>query len=122
MAEKDRNIRPRDKEIRIKVTESELQYAKDKAAYCGLTMSEYIRKVIFDGVIINFQGFDIKALTVELNRIGTNINQIARHVNEKGGEYDRQDMDSLISEFQDMQSAIYEKVWGISGTSSDEED
>ena len=30
MAEKDRQFRAREKEIRVKVTEAELQYAKDK--------------------------------------------------------------------------------------------
>lgn len=110
MAEKDRF---RTKCLRVKVTEEELQIAKDKAEYCGLTMSDYLRKLIADGVIIKYESFDIKALGNEINKIGVNINQIAKHVNEKGGEYDRQDMDNLIREFQEMQAIIYSKVWGI---------
>lgn len=113
MAEKDRKFRTREKEIRIKVTDDELQYAKDKAAYCGLSMSDFIRKQIKEGVVIKYERFDIKTLANELNKIGVNINQIAKHVNEKGGEYDRQDMENLINEFQEMQALIYSKVWGL---------
>lgn len=113
MTEKDRKFRAREKEIRIKVTEAELQYAKDKASSCGLCMSEFIRKMITDGFVIKLETFDIQELSYELNKIGTNINQIAKHVNEKGGEYDRQDMNSLIEEFKEMQAVIYAKVLGM---------
>lgn len=113
MAEKDRQFRAREEEIRIKVTKEEKQYAKEKALSCGLTMSEYFRRIMKDGLIVKLETFNIKELSNELNKIGTNINQIAKHVNEKGGEYDRQDIDNLISEFQEMQSLIYEKVLGL---------
>lgn len=110
MSEKDRL---RNKKLQTRVTEKELQYAKDKASYCNLTMSDYIRKQITDGVIIKYERFDIKELANELNKIGVNINQIAKHINQNGGEYDRQDMDDLIREFQEMQEIIYTRVWGI---------
>lgn len=110
MAEKDRI---RNKCIRVKVTESELQYAKDKAEYCSLSMSDFIRKQIADGVVIRYERFDIKELANELNKIGVNINQIAKHINEKGGEYDRQDIDALIRDYQNMQREIYAKIWGL---------
>ena len=113
MTEKDRKFRAREKEIRVKVTDDELQYAKDKAAYCGMTMSDFVRKQITEGFIIKYERFDIKKLANELNKIGVNINQIAKHVNEKGGEYDRQDIDDLINEFQEMQALIYSSVWGL---------
>ena len=113
MAEKDRNIRIRDKEIRVKVTDEELQYAKDKAECCGLTMSEYIRKVIKDGVVIKLETCDIKALTIELNKIGTNINQIAKQANETRGQSINEDMETLISQFSEMQQIIFDKVYGL---------
>lgn len=113
MTEKDRKFRAREKEIRVKVTDDELQYAKEKAAYCGMTMSDFVRTQITEGFIIKYERFDIKKLANELNKIGVNINQIAKHVNEKGGEYDRQDIDDLINEFQEMQALIYSSVWGL---------
>ena len=76
-------------------------------------MSEYIRQIIFKGLIVKLETFDIKGMSVELNRIGTNINQIAKHVNEKGGDYDKQDMQALIEEFQEMVSYCYAKALGM---------
>lgn len=113
MAEKDRNNRSRNFEIRVKVTENELQFAKDKANYCNMSMSNLIRKFIMDGAVIKYEPFDIKELSNELNKIGVNINQIAKCVNEKGGEYDRQDIDNLIKDYQKLQEIIYAKIWGI---------
>lgn len=110
MEEKNR-IRKR--QMNIRLTDIEYENVKAKAEYCNLTISDYMRKQIMDGIVIKYESFDIKALGNELNKIGVNINQIAKHVNEKGGEYDRQDMDNLIKEFQEMQAVIYEKVWGL---------
>lgn len=113
MAEKDRNIRIRNKEIRVKVTEEELQYAKDKANYCNMTMSEYIRTIIFKGCVIKLDTLNVKELTIELTRIGTNINQIAKYVNETKGEFIQNDMNNLIKEFTELQQIIYDKVYGL---------
>jgi len=113
MAEKDRQFRAREKEVRVKLTEAELQYTKDKALSCKLTMSEYIRRIIFTGIVIKLDTFDIKQMSVELNRIGTNINQIAKHVNEKGDDYDKKTMAYVIQEFEKMKSALYAKALGM---------
>ena len=113
MAEKDRNIRIRNEEIRVKVTSDELNYAKEKAKCCHLNLSEFVRKAIMDSVIIKYDPFDIKELSKELNKIGININQIAKHINEKGGAYERQDIENLILEFQEIQEIVYSKVLGI---------
>ena len=110
MADKDRK---RTYEIRVKVTESELQYAKDKAEYLNMTMSNMIRKFIRDGVIIKYEPFDIKELSNEINKIGVNINQIAKSVNEKGLDYDKEDMDNLKNEFQNLSDLIFNKVYGV---------
>lgn len=110
MAEKDRL---RTKKIQVFVTEAELQYTRDKAKSCDLTMSEYIRQIIQKGLVVKLETFDIKGMSVELNRIGTNINQIAKHVNEKGGDYDKQDMQNLIQEFREMESFAYKKALGM---------
>lgn len=110
MAEKNRI---RKHQINIRLTESEYQNAKDKAEYCGLSMSDFIRKQITDGVIVKYETFDIKELAYQLNKIGININQIARNINEKGGEYDKQDMEELKQEFENMRNEIYKIVYGI---------
>ncbi len=110
MAEKDR-IRKR--KVQVFLTEAEHQYLKDKAGSCGLTMSEYFRKVMKDGLVVKLETYDIKELSKELNKIGTNLNQIAKHVNEKGGDYDKQDMKNLIEIFRDIQQIVYAKALGM---------
>lgn len=110
MAENDRKFRPRDKEIRIKVTGEELQYAKDKAAYCNLDMSKFIRRLIKDGVVIKYETMDIKGLLFELSKIGTNINQIAKKVNESGNDYDKQDINNIKEEYEKLSTILISKV------------
>lgn len=110
MAEKDRI---RNHQINIRLSESEYEKVIEKASYCNLSMSDYIRKQIEDGVIVKYESFDIKNLSYELNKIGININQIARNINEKGGNYDSQDMEEIKNEFENMRSAIYKIIYGI---------
>lgn len=105
--------RIRDKQLNIRLTDTEYEIVKDKAKYCGLNISDFIRKQITDGVVIKYESFDIKELANELNKIGVNINQIAKHINEKGGNFEREDMRILEEEFQKMQAEVYAKVWGL---------
>lgn len=113
MEEKKQENRIRDKQMKIWVTDIERENYKRKAEYCGLTLSEYFKKLDEEGVIINYQAFDIKALADELNKIGVNINQIAKHINEKGGAYDKNDMKELKEEFENMKALIYGEIWGV---------
>ena len=78
-----------------------------------MTMSDMIRKFIRDGVIIKYEPFDIKELSNEINKVGVNINQIARTINEKGGNYDKEDMDDIRREFQNLFEIIFNKVYGL---------
>ena len=109
MAEKDRM---RKKDLRVKLAEEEYSGLKKRAEAVGLNLSDYVRKAVFECVIIKHEPFDIKMLANELNRIGVNINQIAKNINEHGGECDKKDMESLKKEFQDMQDKIYGSLWG----------
>ena len=55
-------------------------------------MGAYLRKMAIDGYIINTDTTPIKQVYEEMHKIGVNINQIARRVNETGGVY-AEDMD-----------------------------
>ncbi|MEL7609134.1 MAG: MobC family plasmid mobilization relaxosome protein [Bacillota bacterium] len=52
-----------------------------KAKQCGLSKSVYLRRLILDKPVKARPPEAIHELYVEINRIGTNINQIARGVN-----------------------------------------
>ena len=49
--------------------------------------SVYARKMLIDGYVIRLDYSDVKAMTAELQKIGTNINQIAKRVNSTGSVY-----------------------------------
>jgi hypothetical protein len=44
--------------------------------------SAYMRKMCLDGIIINTDLKILKHLSYEINKIGTNINQVAKQLNE----------------------------------------
>lgn len=71
--------RLRQKRIGLHLTETEFEMVKEKSKACNLSMSEYLRKMCVNGVIIHR---DFAAIS-EVNKIGININQIARKVNER---------------------------------------
>lgn len=105
MAEKHR-IRKR--EIRVRVTDEEHEVFFKKAREKNLTMSDYVRKIIMEGVIIVYQPFDMKEATRRFHEIGCNINQVAKSINERNGEYNRKDIDMVIEEIRKMQDVVHD--------------
>ena len=59
-----------------------------------INLSAYARKMLIDGYIILLEMSEIKAHTTQLQKIGLNINQIAKRINETGRIY-TDDMDEL---------------------------
>ena len=94
--------RLRNHKIHLFVTEDEYRIAQEKADYaCQGNVSEYVRCIMVDGVIITYDTENIMKAIYELNRIGNNINQIAKHVNEVG-EVNIIDFESLQEEYEKM--------------------
>ena len=104
--------RLRSKQIRVHLSENELKIAKEKAAYCGLNMSEYIRKIINDGVIIKYDINGLRDLCNEINKIGVNINQIAKQVNSTKSIYGN-DIANLQLQFDNLFDMVINKLLGI---------
>lgn len=50
-------------------------------------MAAYMRKLALDGYIIQIDHTDIKKMTAEIQKIGVNVNQIAKRVNSTGSVY-----------------------------------
>ena len=72
--------RKRDKQINIRLAEDEYLNVYRQMEKSGLGLSEYIRKSILGKEIKVISG--IKELILELNRIGNNLNQLTRKVNQ----------------------------------------
>jgi hypothetical protein len=82
-------------QIKFRVTEAERDLIYEKMALLNTNnLAAYMRKIAIDGYIINQDYTDIKAMTAEIQKIGVNINQIAKRVNATTRIYE-QDIEEL---------------------------
>ena len=89
------NGRKRAVQVKFRVTEEEKALIEEKMKLIPTrNMAAYLRKIAIDGYIIQVDHSDIKAMTAEIQKIGVNINQIARRVNSTGSVY-QDDIDEL---------------------------
>ena len=74
--------RKRNIQIKFRVTEEERALIEEKMKKVPTrNMEAYLWKMAIDGYIIQVDHSHIKKMTAELQRIGININQIARRAN-----------------------------------------
>ena len=66
----------------------------------------------WNGYVIRLDYSDVKAMTAELQKIGTNINQIAKRVNATGTLYaqDIEDIKGAMAEIWQLQRSILSKA------------
>ena len=87
--------RKRTVQIIVRVTEDERTLIEEKMRQIPtMNLSAYSRKMLIDGYIIVLDLQKVKAHTVQLQKIGGNLNQITKCINETGRIYDN-DMDEL---------------------------
>ena len=87
--------RKRNIQIKFRVTEEERALIEEKMKQIPTqNMAAYLRKMAIDGYIIQVDHTDIKAMTAEIQKIGVNVNQIARRVNATGSAYE-QDIEEI---------------------------
>ncbi len=96
--------RKRNVQIIIRVTEEERALIEEKMQQIPtLNLSAYARKMLIDGYItLDLQ--EVKGHTAQLQKIGVNINQIAKRINETGRIY-ADDMDEI--------KRVMEEVWRL---------
>ena len=82
------NGRKRTVQIKFRVTQEERDLIEEKMKLIPTrNMAAYLRKMAIDGYVIHIDHSDIKAMTAEIQKIGVNINQIARRANATGNVY-----------------------------------
>ena len=87
---KEKN-RLRDRQLNIRVTDYEYQLIKERMEKSGsCSLREFIVEAATNGFLINVDYSDLKSLTYEINKIGTNINQIAHKINAENVVYKSQ--------------------------------
>ena len=77
----------RSKWLRVRVTLDELHRVEQRAVEARLTPSDYVRHAVLDGRIeIKHSAASDPETIIELQRIGNNLNQIARICNTTGND------------------------------------
>ena len=77
--------RKRTVQVKFYVTEEERRLIREKMKLIPTrNMAAYLRKMAIDGYVVHIDTTDIRAQTAELQKIGVNINQIARRLNSMG--------------------------------------
>lgn len=99
--------------INLRLTDIQYDFISEAAAQAGLTLSEYIRRQLMDGKVIAKYEIvadvpEIKRITAELGKIGSNLNQIARYFN-SGGNHSQtvhNAIDQSIADLHVMKHAV----------------
>lgn len=87
--------RKRNIQVIVRVAEGERALIEEKMKQIStINLSAYARKMLIDGYIILLDLQKVKAHTTQLQKIGVNINQIAKRINETAHIY-TDDMDEL---------------------------
>lgn len=79
----------RNKFIRFRVSEEMYEMVADEAQKCGLSLSDYCRNALLNHpttklpIIIHDESAILQELR-NINKLGGNLNQIARHLNQGG--------------------------------------
>ena len=100
------NGRKRNIQIKFYVTEEERALIEQKMKLVPTrNMAAYLRKIAIDGYIIQIDHADIKAMTAEIQKIGVNVNQIAKRVNSTGSVYqeDIEEIKGVLAEIWRLQ-------------------
>ncbi len=107
--------------VKTRMTEEEYADFTERAKFCGISQSEFIRQAIENSIIkpiitvspVNEKFLSaVGQLTAQLGKIGGNLNQIARYLNEHGTPYNSlsSDVQAAIADLADLKFEILQKV------------
>ena len=107
--------------VKTRMTTEEYADFAERVKFCGISQSEFIRRAIDDAVIkpiITVSPVNEKLLSTvgqliaQLGKIGGNLNQIARYLNEHGAPYNKlySDVRAAIADLADLKYEITRNV------------
>lgn len=113
---KNQKNRTRKKLLIVYVSEKEHEFIKIKMKKSGIeNFSQYARKILIDGQIINFKSStELQQLVYEINKIGVNINQLTRLANENHS-ISKSMINEIIKLQEDLEYLVNTKVGKIFG-------
>ena len=96
--------------MRLAVTEDEKKLIEEKMKILGTrNFGAYARKMLIDGYIIKVDYSEQRKLAAEVNKIGVNINQICKRINETGRAF-AEDISELKSRMEDVWQLLKSKL------------
>ena len=105
MAERKRAI-----QLELWVTEDEKNLIEEKMKTLGThNFGAYARKMLIDGYIIKVDYSEQRKLAAEVNKIGVNINQICKRINETGRAF-VEDVSELKYRMEDVWQLLKSKL------------
>ncbi len=100
MAERKRAI-----QLKFYVTEQERTLIEEKMKLLQIdNLGAYLRKMAIDSYIIQLDYTAVKEQTAEIQKVGVNVNQIAKRVNSIGNAY-KEDSEEI--------KGALEKIWQL---------
>lgn len=71
--------------LKIMVTSEEKEVILNRMKKIGMTnFGEFARKILINGTVLKLNTDGLNQLSYEVNKVGNNINQIAKHANQTG--------------------------------------
>ena len=105
--------RTRAEQLIVRVTPEEKAHIQKKMQLFGTNnFSGYARKMLIDGYVIHVDLSDFQALANEVNKIGVNINQIAKTANARGAIFsdDMQRLKEMMDEAWRLQKSFLSEL------------
>lgn len=88
----------RDRHIGVRLTGDELGRLRSGAEGAELSLSDYVRQAALAGRVLPREALEeLRRLRIEFNRIGVNLNQLARRLN-RGDQPGQEQIRQLIQE------------------------
>ena len=110
------------RQINLRFTDTQYDIVCKASKDAGLSISEYIRRQLMKGKVIAKYEIvadipELKKLTAEFGKIGSNLNQIARHFNQGGihSQEMRQTINRCIAEIYEMKYEVIKMAGNFHG-------
>ena len=91
--------------VRFRVTLDELLSIDEKAISMQMSRSEFLRKTVFEKELIWFDFSGLDELSNQIGKIGVNINQIAKKLNQ-GDTLDQENAEFLLAALELIHTAL----------------
>lgn len=96
--------------IYFMVSEEEKNLIEEKMLQYGTkNFSAYARKMLINGNVIKYDFRELKELTAQLGKIGSNVNQIAKRANTNRFVY-KEDIENVLRKLHEIKLLVNDKV------------